>query len=144
MTLVNQVSGGMINVEEDGIEAASRFPRVESLTCSEREKVSLDEATARIVVYFLSEWHELLPVPADHIRQGLYHDKFRDSWILEGRLGSIPKTQSSYGNREVFFFCRQESECEIRERDFHRRKEAGHEIALSEDDFVDLEVVKRA
>tara|TARA_B100001115_G_scaffold113725_1_gene84334 strand:+ start:966 stop:1256 length:291 start_codon:yes stop_codon:yes gene_type:complete len=79
MALVNQVSRGMINIEENGIEAASRLPGIESLTCSEGEKVSFDKATARISVYFLPEWHEFPLVPSDHSGQGLYHDKFRDS-----------------------------------------------------------------
>ena len=68
MALMNQVSGRMVNIEEDGVEAASGLPGIETVSFCKREKVSLHEATPGISCYFFPQWHEFLPVPPDHGR----------------------------------------------------------------------------
>tara|TARA_B100001079_G_C15937953_1_gene309371 strand:- start:67 stop:348 length:282 start_codon:yes stop_codon:yes gene_type:complete len=76
MTLVDQISRGVVDIEEDGIKAAPGLLGIESLACSEREKVTLDKTTSRIGMYFLPQWYDLLLMPSDHCRQCFYHNEF--------------------------------------------------------------------
>ena len=83
-------------------------------------------------------------MPGYHLGKRLYHDEIRDPVVGESGLCSVSEPQSSHYHGEVPGVPGQAVEGQIREGNFDRGEEAGHEIAGPEDDFVDLQVVERA
>ena len=130
----------MIDVEKDGVEGAAGDVRIEAVAGRESEEVALDESTAGIGAELGAEGNESVAVPRNDLRQGLHHVEGAHAFIPEGGAGGVAEAQAS--DDDIELVSADSCEAVVGESDLDGREQARHEVAGSEDDFVDLEIVE--
>ena len=142
VSLVDQVPRRVIDVQENGIEAASGLSGVEALGGGQYKEISLDQVAERIAVQFPSEGDHFPRVPADDLWKSFHDQEVPDAIVVENRPSGVSQPQPAHHHGEICSVGRQAGEGKVREGDLHRGEEAGHEIAGPKDDLVDFKIVE--
>lgn len=138
---VEEVLGGVVDVEEDGVEAAGGIFGVEAGGGSgrQREEIAVDEAAARVGGERRAERDEAAFVPFDDGGEGVDDEERSDGVVPERGGGGVAEAETTDDDVER---AGEVGQSEVGEGDFDVVEEAGHEELLAEFDFVNFEVIE--
>ena len=96
MGLVEDMAGGVVDIQQDGVELTSRLLRVEAFAgLREGEEVAFDKAAAGIVGQLGSQGDQVALVPADDRGEGLDDQQGAYAAIGECRGGGITQAEAA-------------------------------------------------
>lgn len=131
VTGVQYLAGRMVDVEQDGVETAVRFCRVEGPALADTgEEVTVDEPAPRVTDQARPQRYEAALVPVDHFAEGVDHDQGTYPGVVEHRPCGAAEAEAADGHVQPG--VRQRREAEAGECDLGRREEAGHEVLVAE------------
>jgi hypothetical protein len=139
VSFVNEILRGVVDVQQNGMEASARIVGIESLRSCESKEVTWKVAAARVRGELGTERDETLFVPGDDLGKDLDHVECIDALVLEGCLSGVAQSQSAH--HDIKFGFIEESQSEVCEGDLHGGEETRHEITGSEDDLVDFQIL---
>lgn len=136
------MGGGVIDIEEDGVELATWLLRVEAFfwRSGEGKEIGFDETATWIGGEDGPEGNETATMPIDDGGKGVDDEEIGDALVHEGGDGGVTEAEASDDDIEGIAFGG--GEAEIGEGFLDFMKEAGHEEVLSEFDLEDFEVIE--
>jgi hypothetical protein len=136
--LVEKMGGGVIDIEENGVELATELLRVETLLGrgGEGKEIGFNQAAARIASEGGTKGDESATMPINDGGKRVDDEEFGDALVHEGGDGGVTEAEASDNDIKGIAFCG--GEAEIGESFFDLMKEAGHEEVLSEFDLEDF------
>jgi hypothetical protein len=139
---VQEVSRRVIDIEEDGVEAAARCLRIKTdITVGHGEEVASLQANSWIGHQFGGVGKQRMLMPADDLRECFHHDERMNAGIVERRLRCIAEPQSPDDDIEVGID--RLGQAEARERYLGHGEQARHQELVAELDFVHVDVQGR-
>ncbi len=139
---VEEVARGVVDVEEDGLEAATGLRGIEARGGrGEGEEVAVDEAAAWIAGEHGAERDEAAPMPVDHGVEEIDDDQLADRRVLQRGDGGVTEPEAAH--HHIARTGSERGEAEIGEGDFDFVEEARHEEVLPELHLEDLEIIER-
>jgi hypothetical protein len=136
------MGGGVIDIEEDGVELTTWLLRIEALfwRSGKGKEIGFDETAPWISGEDGSEGNETATMPVDDGGKGVDDKKIGDALVHEGGDGGVAEAEASDDDIEGIAFGG--GEAEIGEGFFDFMKEARHEEVFSEFDLEDFEVIE--
>ena len=133
----------MVDIEQHGVKFPTGRFGIEPLlrSGSERKKIGMHEAAARVGHKLRAERDQSALVPIDHRFERFDDNERLHGWILQGRERGIAEPEAA--DHDIELGRGQPSQPEIGERDFHVVEEARHEKVVAKFYFKDLEAIKR-
>jgi hypothetical protein len=130
--------GGVIDIEENGVELATGLLWVETLLGrgSEGKEIGFNQATTRVASEGGTEGDKSTTMPIDDGGKGVDDEEFGDALVHEGGDGGVTEAESSDNDIEGIAFGG--GEAKIGEGFFDLMKETGHEEVFSEFDLEDF------
>src|SRR5690606_2176383 len=134
---VQQLSGRMVDVEQDGAHLASGPAGVEAgFGAGQLEEVAVDEAAAGVGSEASPQWQQPRPVPLDDFRHAADHLQRPRPWMFERRLGGV--AQAEPADHDAPLRRPATLETDPRQRDLRGSEPARHQVFVTEDDLVDV------
>ena len=142
VTEVKQVFGGVVDIQEDRVEEASRCVGIESLfgIGGQREEIAMDKSVARIGGELGAERHQALFVPFDDGRHEINDEERAQGGMLEGGARCVSEAEATDDDVEMRLV--EQSQSKVREGDFDFVKQAGHEEGVTEFHLKNLKIVE--